>query len=152
MSDARFVGFDTRGAALMLQALADTKGMSPPEQAAFWLERIAAAVHRGARKDTWSSARDRAAKLAGIEATMAKRIWQRWRDMKFVDGGALMKLMVAYEAIYGNCEAVGVGYGESIERSRRMEAVAAALEEARGDKVDQRRRPPLGALHNAGVA
>lgn len=98
MSDARRAGFDTKGAAFM-KAIADTMGMTAPQQAAFWLENITAAIHRGPHRDTWSSARDRAAELAGIEPSMARRIWQRWRDMKDVSGDAAIKLMITYEAI-----------------------------------------------------
>ncbi|TIX28814.1 hypothetical protein [Mesorhizobium sp.] len=99
MSDARSVKSDTLRAEATMRALADTKGMDAPEQAKFWLEGIAAKMHRGPRRDTWTSARDRAAEFAGIEVSMAKRIWQRWEDMKDVSGSALVKLMIAYERI-----------------------------------------------------
>ncbi|AZO29326.1 hypothetical protein [Mesorhizobium sp. M1B.F.Ca.ET.045.04.1.1] len=99
MSDARSVKSDTLRAEAPMRALADTKGMEAPEQAKFWLEGIAAKMHRGPRRDTWTSARDRAAEFAGIEISMAKRIWQRWEDMKDVSGSALVKLMIAYERI-----------------------------------------------------
>lgn len=99
MSDTARVEFDTSGDRNLMRALADTEGMDTPEQAAFWLEGIAKHVHRGPRRDTWTSARDRAAEAAGIEPTMAKRIWQRWRDMRDVPGATLIKLMVAYELL-----------------------------------------------------
>lgn len=79
-----------------MRALSDTEGMSTPEKAEFWLHGLAWTKHRG-RHDTWSAARDRAADDAGIETTMAKRIWQRWEDMKDVSGSALLSLMTAYE-------------------------------------------------------
>ncbi|MER9768962.1 hypothetical protein NKJ09_23190 [Mesorhizobium sp. M0189] len=99
MSDARRVKSDTSDGEVRMRALADTAGMEPPEQAKFWLEEIAKKVHRGPRLDTWTSARNRAAEYAGIEVSMAKRIWQRWEDMKDVSGSALVKLMIAYERI-----------------------------------------------------
>lgn len=105
MSDRGIGGFAKIHGAGMMQAIIDTQGMERPEQAAFWLERIATKLHRGPRMDTWASARDRAAKEAGISTSMAERIWHRWRDMKDVSGDALYKLMLAYENIYANDEA-----------------------------------------------
>lgn len=122
-----------------MKALEDTVGMTRPRQAAFWLEKIAAAIHRGPKRDTWTSARDRAAEFAGIETSMAKRIWQRWAEMKGVDGDALIKLMVAYEAIY-QTEAAGDGYEGSVGRSERLAKVIASASEAQDRKVGERRR------------
>lgn len=97
MSDIRRVEFDTKhDRSSVMRALSDTEGMSTPEKAEFWLHGLAWTKHRG-RHDTWSAARDRAADDAGIETTMAKRIWQRWEDMKDVSGSALLSLMTAYE-------------------------------------------------------
>ncbi len=149
MSDARRVESDTRAVAAM-RALADTIGMSPPEQAAYWLEKIAEAVHRGPRRDTWTSARDRAAAIAGIEASMAKRIWQRWQEMKDVSGEALIKLMVAYEAIYA-----GEGtndFQDSVERSRLMGKAATAVEAIEARSGRERRRAQARPVDFAGVA
>lgn len=99
MSGISRVGSSTKRVDFMLRALEDTEGMSAPQQANYWLESIAKKVHRGPKVDTWTSARDRAAKAAGIKPTMAKRIWQRWQEMKFVDGESLIALMKAYETI-----------------------------------------------------
>lgn len=87
-----------------MRALADTAGMETPERAAFWLEKLAVDHHRG-RHDTWTAARDRAAKAAGVELSIAKRIWQRWQDMQDVSGTPLLKLMLAYEALCERIEA-----------------------------------------------
>lgn len=99
MSDTGRVEFDTSDGAFVMRALAETAGMGSAERAAYWLEGIAKQHHRGPRRDTWTTARDRAARSAGIEPSMAKRIWQRWRDMRDVSGDVLIKLMVAYEAM-----------------------------------------------------
>lgn len=97
MSDTRRVEFDTKNDRYsVMRALSDTKGMTTPEKAEFWLHGLAWSMHKG-RHDTWSAARDRAAEEAGIELTIAKRIWQRWENMKDVSGSALLGLMVAYE-------------------------------------------------------
>ncbi len=103
MSDTRRVVFDTKHvnsnttkrSVSVMHALADTQGMATNERAAFWLERLMDESHRGPT-DTWTAARDRVAKEAGIELSMAKRIWQRWRTMTDVSGDTLLKLMLAY--------------------------------------------------------
>lgn len=99
----RFGRIDTSFTGRSLRALNDTIGMPAPQRANFWLERLAQNAHRGPRIDTWASARDRAAKAAGISSSTAARIWHRWADMKDVSGEALIRLMVAYESM---CEAV----------------------------------------------
>ena len=126
MSDARRVEIDTRGAQLM-RALADTTGMELPQKAAFWLEEITKRFHRGPR-DTWTSARDRAAEAAGIERSMAKRIWQRWRDMKDVSGEAVVRLMIAYEAM---CEATEAKAAEFRGVRLELEGMNAAADQGR---------------------
>lgn len=99
MSDTRRVEIDTRHAeSVTMRAISDTRGMSTPEMAVFLLERLAAAAYRG-RHDTWTAARDRAAKEAGVELSIARRIWQRWRGMNDVGGTPLLKLMLAYERL-----------------------------------------------------
>lgn len=98
MRDTRRVESDTKHDEYsVMRALADTAGMSEPEKAEFWLQGLAWANHRG-RHDTWTAARDRAANEARIDASIAKRIWQRWETMNDVSGRALLRLMVAYEA------------------------------------------------------
>ncbi len=79
------------------------------------------AQHRGPT-DTWTAARDRAAKAAGIERSYAARIWNRWQDMKDVSGEALTRLSVAYVAL---CEA-----NEARERRQIAEGERIALEKA----------------------
>ena len=104
MSDTRRVVFDTKHvnsnttkrSVSVMHALADTQGMATNERAAFWLERLMDESHRGPT-DTWTAARDRVAAKAGIEPSMAKRIWQRWRTMTDVSGDTLLKLMLAYD-------------------------------------------------------
>lgn len=93
-----------------MRALADTMGMSPPQRANYWLEHLARAAHRGPRIDTWASARDRAAKKAGISPSMAARIWHRWRDMRSVDFQVGLSLMLAYERMCEAVEAKAEGY------------------------------------------
>ena len=97
MSDTRGVENDTKSnGADVMRALADTNGMSVPEKAEFWLQGLAWVEHRG-RNDTWTAARDRAAKGAKVPLSIAKRIWQRFETMNDVGGEALLKLMLAYE-------------------------------------------------------
>lgn len=96
MSDTRRVESDTKRGELVMRALADTQGMPTPQKANYWLERLAAAHYRG-RHDTWTAARERAARKAGVELTMAQRIWQRWQTMNDVGGETVIKLMLAYE-------------------------------------------------------
>jgi hypothetical protein len=95
MGDIIRVEFDTRRAGERMRALTDTEGMPTPQRTLFWLEKLSEAAYRG-RYDTWTAARDRAAKNAGVELSMAKRIWQRWADMKDVGGETVIKLMLAY--------------------------------------------------------
>lgn len=98
MSDTRCVKNDTRDDGFsVMRALTDTEGMTTPARAEFWLQGLAWTKHRG-RHDTWSAARDRAAREAGVAASIAKRIWQRWQEMNDVGGDALLRLMLAYEA------------------------------------------------------
>ncbi|WP_146097126.1 hypothetical protein [Brucella oryzae] len=104
MSDTRRVETDTKHvksdtskwSVSVMRALADTHGMATNERAGFWLEKLMQANHRGPT-DTWTAARDRVAIKAGIEPSMAKRIWQRWRNMTDVSGDTLLKLMLAYD-------------------------------------------------------
>ncbi|WP_144405868.1 hypothetical protein [Brucella anthropi] len=104
MSDTRRVEIDTKHvksdtskwSVSVMRALADTHGMATNERAGFWLEKLMQANHRGPT-DTWTAARDRVAIKAGIEPSMAKRIWQRWRNMTDVSGDTLLKLMLAYD-------------------------------------------------------
>ena len=130
MSDASGVELDTFGGARpRMRALVDTEGMDTPERARFWLEHVAWMVHRGSRVDTWTSARDEAARFAGISLTMAKRIWQRWEDMHDVSGGVIIKLMVAYERV---CEAnERAADGDRTERLK-MRAIRNATAEKSG--------------------
>lgn len=87
-----------------MRALIDTMGMSQPQQAKFWLDRLTHMAHRGPGIDTWTSARDRVARDLDIPRATAERIWVRWRDMKDVSGVALMRLMLAYERMCASAE------------------------------------------------
>ena len=61
------------------------------------LEYLTQHQHRG-RGDTWEAARGRAAKVAGIPASYAARLWHRASDMKDVAGSVYRALLLAYEA------------------------------------------------------
>ncbi|TPM37032.1 hypothetical protein [Mesorhizobium sp. B2-3-2] len=123
MSDIRGVENDTKSGELNMRALVDTEGLSVPEKAEFWLHGLAWAKHRG-RHDTWTAARDRAAKEAGIASTIAKRIWQRFEGMNDVSGKALLKLMLAYEdACQRNEEAVAAYRAERLNLKAQRHAV-----------------------------
>src|SRR5690606_5791 len=115
-----------------MKALADTMGMSEPQRAKFWLERLTHTYHRGPSVDTWASARDRVALDLGISPSMASRIWHRWRDMGDVSGRAMMRLMLAYERM---CEA-SEGKVDALHGDRiRIGEIYEALEGARGHGV-----------------
>lgn len=116
-----------------MKALLDTEGMTAPERAFFWLETITKTLHRGPRLDTWATARDSAADFADIKCSMAERIWSRWERMQFVDGEALLKLMIAYEKICEKPEAAAARY--RAERSRLRGNYAAAHQRDRRDDL-----------------
>lgn len=123
MSDTRGVENDTKGGELVMRALADTEGMSVPERAEFWLQGLAWAKHRG-RHDTWTAARERAAKEAGIAVSIAKRIWQRFEAMNDVGGEAMLNLMLAYErACQNNEDAIAAYRAERLNLKAERNAV-----------------------------
>lgn len=136
MSDAGRVEFDTLRGVRLMRALAETEGMSPSERAAYWLEGIAKRLHRGPRRDTWSSARDRAADFADIEPSMAKRIWQRWRDMRDVSGETLLRLMIAYEKVCEASEAKADSLHEERVALRGNNAATFQKPAPAGDRMD----------------
>lgn len=90
MSDNRRVARDTKRA--------EDAMSTAVEKSAHLLNELTRHHHRG-RGDTWTAARDRAARMAGIERSYAKRIWDRWQTMKDVSGEALVRLEAAYETI-----------------------------------------------------
>lgn len=110
LSDTRLVESGKCRGATSIKALSDTDGMTTPARARYWLTEIARAVHRGPGRDTWTSAREEAANRAGITISMAARIWHRWGSMKFVDGDAVLKLMLAYERLCENNERAAAEY------------------------------------------
>ena len=123
MSDNRLVDFDKRSVSkTMTTAAAHSRRM---------LIALTEAHHRGPT-DTWTAARDRAAKAAGIDRSYAARIWSRWQDMKDVSGEALIRLSSAYVALCVNSEkkeAAQAADGERIAREKAHEiTMAAALE------------------------
>lgn len=124
MSDTRCVKNDTKhDESSVMRALSDTEGMSTPERAEFWLQGLAWSKHRG-RHDTWTAARDRAAREAGIGPSIAKRIWQRWQDMNDVGGDALLRLMLAYEdACRRNEDAVAAYRAERLKLKAQRDVV-----------------------------
>lgn len=124
MSDTKRVENDTRhDGADVMRALSDTEGLSVPEKAEFWLQGLAWVKHRG-RHDTWSAARDRAAKDAEVPLSIAKRIWQRFEAMNDVGGEALLKLMLAYEeACQRNEDAVAAYRAERLKLKAQRHAV-----------------------------
>lgn len=79
------------------------------QQSAEYLVALARLYHRG-HGDTWSAARDRAAKAAGVEPSYAKRIWDRWRTMRDVSGEAYIKLRKAYEELCERNDAAARAY------------------------------------------
>lgn len=106
--DKRSVEFDTR-------CVGSDKGRrvsimsTAVQQSAEYLVALARLYHRG-HGDTWSAARDRAAKAAGVEPSYAKRIWDRWRTMRDVSGEAYIKLRKAYEELCERNDAAARAY------------------------------------------
>lgn len=92
------------------------------QQSAEYLVAPARLYHRG-HGDTWSAARDRAAKAAGVEPSYAKRIWDRWRTMRDVSGEAYIKLRKAYEELCERNDAAARAY-----RAERMRLQAERYE------------------------
>jgi hypothetical protein len=90
MSDTKRVARDTKHAELTMsiEAVHEAKG---------WLEWLTQREHRG-RHDTWTAARGRAAKKAGVPESYAKRLWDRWEEMKDVSGGTYRALHRAYQS------------------------------------------------------
>jgi len=109
MSDTRRVAGDTRHVAR------DTKGGSEDAmsnavtEANFYLNELARLLHRG-QGDTLGAARDRAARVAGIDRSYAKRIWDRWQTMNDVSGEAYRRLREAYERACERHEAAAAEY------------------------------------------
>jgi hypothetical protein len=90
MSDTRRVEFDTKRAepAMSQVVVVETRDM---------LETLMKREHRGP-SDTWTAARDRTAMKIGIEPAQARRVWQRWQDMKDVPGSVYRAIRNAYDA------------------------------------------------------
>jgi len=129
MSDIRRVARDnSSGTQAMTTAASHSRRM---------LVALTQAHHRGPT-DTWTAARDRAAKAAGIERSYATRLWSRWQDMKDVSGEVLIRLSAAYVAL---CEASEdqearlVVEGERIARDTADEIMAAAGLSRRAERV-----------------
>lgn len=55
----------------------------------------ARSVWRG-QGDTWTAARDRAAKEAGVTPSQAERLQKNWRTMKFPNGDVYRALLIKY--------------------------------------------------------
>ncbi len=107
-----------------MRALADTQGMPIPQKANYWLEQLTAARYRG-RHDTWTAARERAAKAAGIDLSMSKRIWQRWQTMNDVGGETVIRLMLAYEELCERNHAVADSYKAEIRNIHKSDQQSA---------------------------
>jgi len=100
-SDRRSVEIDTKhGGFVMSNAVAE---------AHFYLNELSRQLHRG-HGDTLGAARDRAARVAGIDRSYAKRIWDRWQTMNDVSGEAYRRLRTAYEQACERHEAAAAEY------------------------------------------
>lgn len=88
MSDIQRVKSNTKRAVMSEVAVLEAREM---------LETLMKREHRGPT-DTWTAARDRTAIRVGIEPSQAKRLWQRWQDMKDVSGGVYRAIRNAYDA------------------------------------------------------
>lgn len=87
-----------------LRAYRDTAGMTNPERTVFWMEKLGVANLRG-RGDTLGAAVQRVAVGIGAPVSQAKRCWDRWKEMKSVDGSVMIPFMLAYEDLCRRIEA-----------------------------------------------
>lgn len=109
MSDTRSVDFDTRHVARDTRRGSEEEMNNAVTEANFYLNELARLLHRG-QGDTLGAARDRAARVAGIERSYAKRIWDRWQTMNDVSGEAYRRLRQAYEQVCERHEAAAAEY------------------------------------------
>ena len=128
MSDKKRVARDKRRV--------EDDSMSAVVESRKFLEALTIAQHRGPT-DTWTAARDRAAKDAGIERSYAARIWNRWQSMKDVSGAAYRALQIAYDDM---CERNENAAADT--RRQREELAYEAADEVRGE-------PRLASHHAA---
>lgn len=125
MSDNRNVARDTMHRENTMNAVAETY---------HYLNELTKRAHRG-RHDTWSAARDRVAKEAGVARSYCKRVWDRYSEMKDVSGNAYRALRASYERQCIRNEEAAEAY-----RAERL-----AMKEPRDGVVDDEQ-------HQAGVA
>lgn len=95
------------------RAYRDTEGMTNPERTVFWMEKLGIAHMRG-RGDTLGASVQRVAVEIGAPVSQAKRCWDRWKEMKSVDGAVMIPFMLAYEELCRRIEA----QAEEYERQR----------------------------------
>ena len=133
MSDIRRVESDTKRAEPIMS---ETVVLEARDM----LETLMKREHRGP-SDTWTAARDRTATRIGIEPAQARRLWQRWQDMKDVPGSVYRAVRNAYEA---QCE-----HNETMAALHRQRREALA----HGEDYQIRARPVQGmAPVSAGAA
>lgn len=91
------------------RAYRDTEGMEDPERTVFWMEKVGWSRHWG-RGDTLGAAVQRAASELGAPVSVAKRCWDRWKEMKTVAGNVMIPFMLAYEDLCERNEAAADEY------------------------------------------
>ena len=110
MSDNRIVRSDNKlgETNMSIHVVIETRTM---------LEALIVASHRGPR-DTWTAARDRAARDIGLKPTYAARLWHRWETMKDVSGDAYRSIRAAYDAQCDHNEAMTALHRQRAEEIR----------------------------------
>lgn len=93
----------------------DPMSTSACAEESFRLLNAGAKLHWRGQGDTWTAARDRAAKEAGITPSQAERLQKNWRTMKFPNGDVYRLLRNKYAYLCSWIENVA----EAMEREQR---------------------------------
>lgn len=92
--------------------------ISPAAEEAFKYLNAGARKHWRGQGDTWTAARDRAAREAGVTPAQAERLQKNWKSMKFPNGDVYRLLRNKYEAL---CERVEIAAGRMESELREIE-------------------------------
>lgn len=104
MGDTKRVERDTKRPEADMPLTIDGDNKTAAQWAYEHILSVAEKEHRG-RHDTWGAARDRAAQRLGIKRSYAKRIWNRWQDMRDVSGETILAIAARYDSICDRMDA-----------------------------------------------
>ena len=106
----------------------DTMSTSIAAKEAFQMLNSATVSEYRGWGDTRTAARDRAARMAGVTAAQAERLWKNWQTMKSVNGDVYRSLRNTYGHLCSFIEAKA----EAIEReAQEIEETNAAVQSHR---------------------